>query len=156
MIGEVCHFVDYLQFLTGSDPVEVHATSIHGDTGRFLQHDNVALSIAFADGSLGTITYTALGSKAFSRERVEVFSDETVAVLKDFRKLELVRGARKQTTRLWNQDKGFRQEVETFLSADPERGKEIFRQAVLTTLTTFAAVESLRKRKPVLVEGAAA
>jgi predicted dehydrogenase/threonine dehydrogenase-like Zn-dependent dehydrogenase len=152
IIGEVCHFVDYLQFLVGSDPVEVHAMSIHGETGRFLEQDNVALSVSFADGSLGTITYTALGSKAFSRERVEVFSDETVAVLEDFRKLELVRGARRRTKRLWNQDKGFRQEVETFLSADPERGREIFREAVLTTLTTFAAVESLRRRKPVLVE----
>lgn len=156
IIGEVCHFVDYLQFLTGSDPVEIYASSIQGDTGRFLQQDNVVLSIAFTDGSLGTITYTALGSKAFSRERVEVFCDETVAVLEDFRKLELIRGARKQTMRLWNQDKGFLQEVETFLSADPERGKEIFRQAVLTTLTTFAAVESLRKRKPVAVEGVTA
>lgn len=152
IIGEVCHFVDYLQFLTGSDPVEVHATSIHGDTGRFLPQDNIALSIAFADGSLGTITYTALGSKAFSRERIEVFCDETVAVLEDFRKLELVRGARKRTRWLWNQDKGFRQEVERFLASDPLNGKEIFRQAVLTTLTTFAAVESLRTRKAVSVQ----
>lgn len=151
IIGEVCHFVDYLQFLTDSDPVEVYATSIHGDTGRFLEQDNIALSIAFADGSLGTVTYTAMGSKTFSRERIEVFSEETVAVLEDFRKLELIRGAHKQTKRLWSQDKGFRQEVETFLSSDPERGREIFRQAVLTTVTTFSALDSLRTRKPVRI-----
>jgi predicted dehydrogenase len=151
IIGEVCHFIDYLQFLTGADPVEVQATSIHGDTGRFLQEDNVALVISFSDGSLGTITYTAMGSKAYSRERVEVFCDETVGVLDDFRRLELVRGARRSSKRLWNQDKGFTQEVETFLTADPELGRDIFRQAVLTTQATFAAVESLRTRRPVPV-----
>lgn len=151
IIGEVCHFVDYLQFLTDADPVEVYATSIHGDTGRFLEQDNVVLSIAFADGSLGTVTYTAMGSKTFSRERIEVFSEEAVAVMEDFRKLELVRGAQKKTKRLWSQDKGFRQEVEAFLSADPERGKEIFRQAVLTTVTTFSAIDSLRTHKPVRI-----
>ncbi|MGA9363866.1 MAG: bi-domain-containing oxidoreductase [Bacteroidota bacterium] len=152
IIGEICHFVDYLQFLTGSDPAEVYATSIAGDTGRFLEQDNVGLSIRFADGSLGTVTYTAMGSKTFSRERVEVYCEEAVAVLEDFRELELVKGTRKYGKRLWRQDMGFREELEEFLSANPEKGQELFRQAVLTTLATFAAIESLRSRKPIPVQ----
>jgi predicted dehydrogenase/threonine dehydrogenase-like Zn-dependent dehydrogenase len=153
IIGEVCHFIDYLQFLTGADPVEVQATSIHGDTGRFLQEDNVVLTIRFSDGSLGTIMYTAMGPMTYSREYIEVFCDGQVGVLEDFRKLKLVRGTRRRSKRLWSQDKGFKQEVETFLNANPEQGREIFRQAVLTTQATFAAVESLRTRKPVSVVG---
>jgi predicted dehydrogenase len=149
IIGEVCHVIDYLQFLTGSDPVRVFATSIGGATGRFLQGDNVHLSIQFADGSLSSITYTAEGTKTFSRERLEVFYGESVAVLDDFRSLEIITGSRKKKRRLWNQDMGYRNELAEFINGSPEDSAERFRQAVLTTRTTFAAVESLRMGRPV-------
>ncbi len=149
IIGEVCHVIDYLQFLTGSDPVRVFATSIGGATGRFLQDDNVHLSIQFADGSLSSITYTAEGTKTFSRERLEVFYGESVAVLDDFRSLEIITGSRKKKRRLWNQDMGYRNELAEFINGSPEDSAERFRQAVLTTRATFAAVESLRTGKPV-------
>jgi predicted dehydrogenase/threonine dehydrogenase-like Zn-dependent dehydrogenase len=154
IIGEVCHFVDYLQFLTNSDPVRVFALSIGGATGRFMQSDNVHLSLEFADGSLGSITYTAQGTRTFSRERLEVFCGESVAVLDDFRSLELITGTKRKRRRLWNQDLGYRNELVYFINGAPESSAERFRQAALTTQVTFAAVESLRTGKPVDISGA--
>jgi predicted dehydrogenase/threonine dehydrogenase-like Zn-dependent dehydrogenase len=153
IIGEVCHFVDYLQFITDSDPVKVFAQSIGGTTGRFLQDDNVLLSLQFADGSLGSITYTSQGTKMFSRERLEVFCGESVAVLDDFRALQIISAANRRKKRLWSQDMGYRKELSYFMSASPEGSAERFRQAALTTLATFAAFESLRTGGPVHITG---
>jgi predicted dehydrogenase/threonine dehydrogenase-like Zn-dependent dehydrogenase len=154
IIGEVCHFVDYLQFLTDSDPVKVFAQSIGGTTGRFLQDDNVVLSFQFADGSVGSITYAGQGTKMFSRERLEVFCGESVAVLDDFRSLEIITGTRRRKRRLWSQDMGYRNELEYFINASPDSSAERFQQVALTTLATFAAVESLRTGRPIDIERA--
>lgn len=152
IIGEVCHFVDFLQFITSEEPIEVYTSSIGGKTGRFGIPDNVEIAIRFSEGSLGTITYSAMGSKGYSRERVEVYCDESVGVVEDFRRLEFIKGAKKKTTKLWNQDSGYKRELEHFLAMSPEEAKASFRGAVLTTLATFAAESSLRTRSIVPIE----
>ena len=63
------------------------------DAGRY-SGDNVLVSLQFANGSVGTISYLASGDKAYSKERVEVFGGGAVATLEDFRRLELVRQGR--------------------------------------------------------------
>lgn len=151
IIGEVCHFIDLLQFITMEDPVEVFASSIGGNTGRFAVGDNVNLSIGFSGGSLGTITYTALGSKAFSRERIEVYCDETIGVVEDFKRLEFIKGAKKKISKLWNQDPGFLNELNHFLTVAPEDARVLMQSAILTTLATFAAETSLRTRTSVSI-----
>jgi predicted dehydrogenase len=109
IIGEVCHFVDFLTFLAGALPTRVHARALPND-GRY-RDDNVIITLEFADGSLGTITYVANGDKSFPKERVEVFGGGCVAVLDDFRRLELVRhGRRKVVKSRLRQDKGHRGE----------------------------------------------
>jgi predicted dehydrogenase len=105
IIGEVCHFVDFLTFLTGTLPKRVDARALPGD-GRY-RDDNVIITLEFADGSLGTITYVASGDAAFPKERVEIFGGGTIAVLDDFRRLELVQRGRKKVHRSrLRQDKG--------------------------------------------------
>ena len=152
IIGEGCHFVDFLQYITGEDPVDVFATSIGGKTGRFGVGDNVEMSIRFSGGSLGTITYTALGSKTFSRERVEAYCDGSVAVLEDFRKLEFIKGSKKSTAKLWNQDSGYTRELEHFLTVSSVDASRMVHDAVLTTMTTFAAETSLRRGERVAID----
>jgi predicted dehydrogenase len=79
IIGEGCHFVDFLAFLVGEPPISVTAQGLP-DGGRYCE-DNVVLTFGFPDGSLGTITYLANGDKSFPKERVEVFAAGRVGVL---------------------------------------------------------------------------
>lgn len=150
IIGEVCHFVDFLTFLADALPVRVQARALPND-GRY-RDDNVVITLEFADGSLGTVTYVANGDKAFSKERVEVFGGGCVAVLDDFRRLELMRNGRRQVVKsCLRQDKGHRGEWEAFVAAVQNGGPPPipFEEIVATTLATFAAVESLKMGEPV-------
>src|SRR6185312_2902019 len=82
ILGEVCHFIDFLSFLRGGRPVEVHTRDV-SNAGRY-SGDNVIISLSFEDGSQGTITYVANGNSSYSKERIEVFGGNAVAVLEDF------------------------------------------------------------------------
>lgn len=116
IIGEGCHFVDFLTFLVGTPPVEVSAHTLHD--GGFYHQDNVQLSFSFSDGSLGTLSYLANGDRSFPKERVEVFCDRQVAVLDDFRTLELIKDGRRKLFRSFlRQDKGHRKAWEAFITA---------------------------------------
>jgi predicted dehydrogenase/threonine dehydrogenase-like Zn-dependent dehydrogenase len=143
LIGEVCHFVDFLCFLTDSSPVEVEARSLP-NSGRY-SNDNVVCSLRFTDGSQGTITYLANGDRSYSKERIEVFGGSAVAVLEDFRRLELVRGGHRTVFRSFlRQDKGHQAEWEAFIAAI-QNGSESpipFRETVSTMLATFALEQS--------------
>ena len=154
IIGEVCHFVDFLTFLVGTAPIEVQAHSV-ANPGQY-SNDNVVSSIRFADGSQGTISYLANGDRSYSKERVEVFGGAAVAVLEDFRRLELVGRGRKQVFRSWlRQDKGHRGEWEAFVTA-LHAGTESpipLSEIVTTMMATFASEESRSSGQPVSVRG---
>jgi predicted dehydrogenase/threonine dehydrogenase-like Zn-dependent dehydrogenase len=152
IIGEGCHFIDLMHFLAGSDPVEVYAASTGGPRTRYIPDDNVSITVRYADGSLGTVIYTALGSKAYSRERLEVYCEESVAVLDDFRSLELVKGSARRMVKLRNQDMGYTAELAQFFAQDRATSDALYDSAVLTTLVSFGAVESLRTRQPVSIQ----
>ena len=92
-----------------------------GNAGQY-SADNLVASLKFANGTLGTISYLANGDKSASKERIEVFGGGSVAILEDFRRIELVRNGRKQVTRArWAQDKGHKAEMQAFV--DALRGK---------------------------------
>jgi predicted dehydrogenase/threonine dehydrogenase-like Zn-dependent dehydrogenase len=149
VIGEVCHFVDFLSFLVGSAPVEVEARSL-ANPGKY-SNDNVIGSLRFADGSQGTISYLANGDKSYSKERIEVFGGGAVAVLEDFRRLELVGQGHEQVFRSWRQDKGHRGEWEAFANAirSNEESPLPFVEIVNTMLATFALDQSRSSGQPV-------
>ncbi len=149
ILGEVCHFVDLLQHLAGAPPVRVSAEAIEGDT-RYRGDDNVSITLRFADGSIGTVVYTALGDGRLAKESLEVFGEGRVARLDDFRTLELYANGAVEKSRSSNQDKGFEEELRRFLAA-LSGGGEIpipYAQAVATTRATFAALASLRTGAP--------
>ena len=153
ILGEVCHFVDLLCFLTASSPVEVETRSLP-NPGKY-SNDNVVCSLRFADGSQGTISYLANGDKSYSKERIEVFGGGNVAVLEDFRRLELVSGGKKRVFRSHlRQDKGHRLEFEAFVTAIQTGAQSPipFREVVSTMLTTFALEESRCLGQPVAVK----
>jgi predicted dehydrogenase/threonine dehydrogenase-like Zn-dependent dehydrogenase len=145
VLGEVCHFVDLLMFLAGSPIVEVESRAI-GGSPRY-SGDNVLVSLRFGNGSVGSISYLANGDRAYSKERIEVFGGGCAAVLDDFRKLELVRGGRKQKIHSrWRQDKGHRAEWEAFARSivDSNAPPAIrFEEIVCATLATLGIEKSL-------------
>ena len=156
LLGEVCHFIDFLIFIAGALPIEVQTRSVA--SLEQYSDDNLVISLRFANGSQGTISYLANGDRAYSKERLEVFGGGAVAVLEDFRRLELVRHGRRQTFRSrFRQDKGHRGELEAFAAAVCGRGEPPipFDQIVSTTLATLRAAESRSLGQPVEVDTAA-
>jgi predicted dehydrogenase/NADPH:quinone reductase-like Zn-dependent oxidoreductase len=155
VLGEVCHFVDFLCFLADALPMEVETRSLP-NPGHY-SNDNIVCSLRFANGSQGTISYLANGDKSYSKERIEVFGGGSIAVLEDFRRLELVRGGNRRVYRsLLGQDKGHRGEWEMFITAI-QTGAESpipFREVVNATMATFALEESRCLAKPVAVSKA--
>lgn len=153
ILGEVCHFVDLLTFLSGALPIEVHARSL-SNTGQY-SDDNVLITLRFENGSEGTIHYLSNGDRAFSKERLEVFGGGAVAVLDDFRELEMVRFGKKSVDRSrWKQDKGHRAEWRAFAecvrSGSPEPVP--FESIVSTTLTTLCILKSRASGQAVVVD----
>ncbi len=114
IIGEVCHFVDFLSFLCAGPPTSVSAQAVGG--GSEPREDSVAATLGFADGSVGVVVYTALGDPSLGKERVEVLGEAGAATLDDFRMLSLHRGGERQDVER-TRDKGHAAEVAAFVAA---------------------------------------
>ncbi len=152
IIGELCHFVDLVQFLVGAPSSRAYARVLPNG-GRYC-NDNVVVSLDFANGSVATLIYSANGDKNLGKERVEVFGGGTSAVLDDYRSLVLARRGRRETVRSrWKQDKGHRAECGEFIAAITEgRGSPTSLESILaTSLTTFRVLDSIRTGAPVSI-----
>jgi predicted dehydrogenase/threonine dehydrogenase-like Zn-dependent dehydrogenase len=152
ILGEVCHFVDFLCFLADACPIEVQAQSVGNP--RQYSMDNIVAQLRFPNGTLGTITYMANGDKSVSKERLEVFGGGSVAMLEDFRRIELVRNGRKQISRArLEQDKGHKAEMRAFV--DAVQGKIppsiSFEQIVASTLATLRLQNACQTGQPLAI-----
>lgn len=103
LLGEACHFVDLLRHLAGS-PIEQLQLLAAADSKPC--PDTLTLSLRFADGSIGTVHYLANGSKAFPKERLEVFAAGRVLRLDNYRTLKAWGIPGFRTRRRLAQDKG--------------------------------------------------
>jgi hypothetical protein len=110
-IGEACHIYDLFAALTASLPQDVSAAAIDPAGGHWHRNDNFVATVRYADGSVCTLTYTALGSKQFPKERMDVFCDGKVFVLDDYKSLK-VHGARRGDWSAKSQQKGQFEELE--------------------------------------------
>ena len=150
IIGEVCHFVDCMVFMTGSLPVRVTANSIEGAGAE--TEDTVILSLTFTDGSIGSIQYFANGSNALAKEYFEVHCEGRSAVMDNFTRLHCsVDGA--THTRTYSGDKGHAQEMQQTLSA-MERGSAMpipYEDVRAGTIATLGAVTALREHRLVVL-----
>lgn len=150
IVGEVCHFIDFMSFIAGSLPVRVFASVL--PDALHLQ-DTVAINIECENGSIGTIAYYANGSKGLFKEYIEVYQNGLTARVKDFKELEIYGKGRPYKKKLMGQDKGQKIMLEAFLNAiksgdgAPISPDEIFRVA----WATFAVEQSLREKGPVVI-----
>jgi polar amino acid transport system substrate-binding protein len=148
--GEVCHFVDLMQYLTGSLVTRVYAEAVTSDDREGTDDDSVFVTLKFADGSNGTIAYLAEGDRVLPKERVEVFGAGRAFVIEDYRAAAAYSGGRETRTRLRAQDKGVREEARAVCAALRQGGRAPIPLADLanTTRTTFRILDSLRTGEP--------
>ncbi|MGQ0703336.1 MAG: bi-domain-containing oxidoreductase [Gemmatimonadales bacterium] len=147
IVGEVCHFIDLLAFLSGERPVEVFA---HGLSGPEVPcRDSLTASVRFTGGSVAALAYLTTGDRRAAKERVEVFGSGQIAVLEEFRSVLITRGGRRRRRRLLRPDKGFRGELNAFLRAVRTGAPPISLESLIaTTRATFAILTSLRTGTP--------
>jgi predicted dehydrogenase/threonine dehydrogenase-like Zn-dependent dehydrogenase len=144
IVGEVCHFVDTLGALCGARPVSISAAAVNPGSAGLPATDTLTLTIAYDDGSLGTIHYWSNGDAGIPKERIEVYGAGRSAVLDDFRRLDLHAGGRTETKRRRGQAKGFAEEARAFAEACKSGEPPIGLDSLIdTTLVTFLAVEDL-------------
>ncbi|MFL6207972.1 MAG: bi-domain-containing oxidoreductase [Pyrinomonadaceae bacterium] len=146
IIGEVCHFVDFMQYLTGAPPVRVYAESIAARSQEIVNEDSVMITLRFADGAQGTIAYLAEGDAGLAKERVEIFGAGRTFVLDDFRRASLYRNGREEQIKLRGQAKGQAEEVRAVcaLVRDGAPAPITLAELAATTRATFRICDSLR------------
>ncbi|HEX7999008.1 MAG TPA: bi-domain-containing oxidoreductase [Pyrinomonadaceae bacterium] len=146
IIGEVCHFVDLMHFLTGALTTRVYAEAIVSRNHEIVDEDSVFITLRFSDGSNGSIAYLAEGDKTLGKERVEIFGEGKSFVLDDYRSATAYRDGRAEQTKLRAQDKGQADEVravcDVVLKGAP--APIALDDLARTTRATFCIRESLR------------
>jgi predicted dehydrogenase/threonine dehydrogenase-like Zn-dependent dehydrogenase len=89
-IGEACHIYDLFHALTDSSVIDVQAISIAPSSEQWARNDNFVATLRFAEGSVCTLTYTAMGSKLFPKESMDVFVDGKVITLSDYHEVQVI------------------------------------------------------------------
>ncbi len=120
-LGEACHFYDLFTYLADAEAVAVEAMAIRPTSARDARNDNFVATIRFADGSLATLTYTALGTRERPKERFEIFSDGRILEIDDYRRFA-AHGCKAKAIKLAEPDKGHRAEIEAFADAIRDGG----------------------------------
>jgi predicted dehydrogenase len=146
IIGEACHFIDLITYLTGSKvkAVCMNAMGINPEENT----DNATILLQYENGSTGVINYFSNGSKSYSKERVEVYSQDRTLVMDNFRKTEGFgfKGFSKLKTKL---DKGHKNQFDKLISQTKNGGTALipFEEIVNTSKASIAAIESLKNKQ---------
>jgi predicted dehydrogenase/threonine dehydrogenase-like Zn-dependent dehydrogenase len=144
IIGEACHFIDLISYLTGSKVKSVcmNALGIHPKENT----DNASILLKYENGSNAVINYFSNGSKAYPKERIEVYQQERTLVLDNWRSLKGF-GFKNFRSSFSRQDKGHQNQFSQLIDAIQKGGAEIipFEDIINTTNASFAAIESLKK-----------
>jgi predicted dehydrogenase len=151
LIGEMCHFVDVMQYLCGQRPAEVYARALSVDSKKASDHDNLSIVIGFEGGSVGTLCYNTVGNSGFPKERLEVYGGGTVGVIDDFRLLEIMSGGKRARVKSSNQDKGQKREISETIDSFRAKGVSPipFLELVAGMRVIFAARQSAVSGLPV-------
>jgi len=145
VIGEVCHFVDFLSFINGSLPEYVSATAMSDPSNM---EDTVSINLKFMNGSIGTISYFSNGSRSLFKEYIEVYKSGNTGIIKDFKELEIYVTGKTFKKKLFSQDKGQKKMIKTLIDSIKE-GKSLpidFKEIYAVTMTTFKILESIKTK----------
>ncbi|RPA68096.1 dehydrogenase [Cyclobacteriaceae bacterium YHN15] len=144
IIGEACHFIDLITYLAGSKVKAVCMNAM--GTSPEENTDNATILLKYENGTNAVINYFANGSKAYSKERVEVFHQDRTLILDNWRKLKGY-GFKNFNSASSSQDKGHQNQFNLLVDAIQKGGEQIITmdELVNTTKASFAAIESLKK-----------
>ena len=148
IIGEMCHFIDLMQYFTDAKPIKVYADCIDSSNTNLKPDDNIAVTVKFDDGSIGNLIYLANGDKSLPKELIEVSSGGKTGRIHDFRSGDFHKNNKIKKIKLAG--KGHQQEVKAFLSSI-KNGNDSpisFDSIYLTTQTTFKIIDSLNTGLP--------
>ncbi len=143
IIGEACHYIDLLVYLSGSKVKAVCMNAL----GKNPQEntDNASILLKFENGDTGVVNYFSNGNKAYSKERIEVFSEEKTIIMDNFRETKAygVKGFSKLKTKM---DKGHKAQFDLLVKSAKEEGEPLIPldEIINVTKASFAAIESLK------------
>jgi len=112
VIGEMCHFIDLLIYLTGSLIIDVHSSYLSHSKG-----ENIFVTLKLKDGSIGNIQYITNGHRSFPKERVEIFQSEKIIQINNFKSLKFYGWQNMKSKFSFKQDKGGKKIINTFLNS---------------------------------------
>jgi predicted dehydrogenase len=143
IIGEACHFIDLMIYLTGSTVSEVIMSALGQNPAE--NTDNAIITLKFSDGSQGVINYFANGSKAYAKERIEIYSQDRTLVIDNFRKMNGF-GFKNFSSMSSKLDKGHKAQFLKLIKQVKEGTEPMipFHELVNTTKAGFAAISSLK------------
>ncbi|MFN2452933.1 MAG: bi-domain-containing oxidoreductase [Pyrinomonadaceae bacterium] len=153
IVGEVCHFIDLMHFLTGALTARVYAEAVSNRNHETINEDSVFVTLRFGDGSNGSIAYLSEGDKVLPKERVEIFGGGRTFVLDDFRSATLYHKGRAENVKLRNQDKGQAEEVRAVceMVLKGTLSPIALEDLAATTRATFRIRESIRTGQALIV-----
>lgn len=148
MIGEGCHFIDFMAFMCGSIPVKVSAIALPDSQGL---NDTLNVNIEFENGSTGVLAYYANGAKSMPKEYFEVHAAGMSASLNDFKECTIY-GKKAEKHKLTTQDKGQKKMVEEYFLGLRNGQQPIpMRDVFATTAATLGVLKSLQEGGNVII-----
>ncbi|HDZ01951.1 MAG TPA: oxidoreductase [Nitrospirae bacterium] len=151
IIGEVCHFVDLAQAITGGTPAKVFASCTESSQGV---RDNLTISMKMDNGAAVAITYASNGDKSFQREEVQVFAGGAVCVINNFKSVDFISSGKQRVKKSLEVDRGHIGEIKATCDAlkNGNPSPIDFKSLIATTLATFAIEESITTGEAVEVK----
>ncbi len=146
IIGEACHFIDLITYLTGSLVSSVCMNAMECNPQETT--DNATILLKYKNGSTGVINYFSNGSKAYAKERIEIYSQERTAIIDNFRKTKGY-GFKGFSSFSSSMDKGHKNQLEQLVQQLQQGTPPIipFEELVNTTQAALAAIESLKTKQ---------
>ncbi len=143
-IGEACHIYDLFAYLTQAEPIACVATPLNKLAGGCRSNENFVATISYSDGSVCTLQYNSIGNTAYPKETMEIFVDQKVIELNDYKKIE-IKGKNNSNWSSALNDKGQMQELVALF--DLIRGRDSFSMSeqFVTTRLSFT-IEKLLKQ----------
>ena len=151
VLGEAVHFVDLMYWLLESEPTDVSAYSLPTGKTDPVGENNLVATFRFADGSIGSLNYSTIGSKRAQSERVEVFAKGLSSMVQDFKRFETSSNSKRTRSTFWAH-KGYEDQLRSFFNSlatgeSPEITVRDGARATLVCLEMMRSAQTLTPRE---------